>query len=62
MKSLLLVLSLMIVGTAAAQQAPEPEPLVPVAPSATPPPAPVKQPELIVGPNDFPGIKIVMTP
>lgn len=58
----LLVLFLLVAGVVAAQQAPEPEPLVPVAPSATPPPPPPKPPELIVGPNDFPGIKIVMTP
>jgi hypothetical protein len=61
MKSLLVPFLLAAV-TVVAQQAPEPEPLVPVAPSATPAPAPTKAPELVIGPNDFPGIKIVMTP
>jgi len=61
MKSLL-VLFLLTAGVAVAQQTSEPEPLVPVAPPAEPAPAPAKAPEIIVGPNDFPGIKIVMTP
>jgi hypothetical protein len=61
MKSLL-VLFLLGAATVVAQQTPEPESLVPVAPPATPAATPAKAPELIVGPNDFPGIRIVMTP
>lgn len=58
------VLFLLTAALAVAQSTSEPEPLVPVAPSAAPAvaPVPAKVPELVIGPNDFPGIRIVMTP